>query len=433
MSGLIPNEINQIKEEMLGCGSFVWNAEDKEIIQCSNQLYVILEMEDNNAMTVDRFKSLVYGEDYDEVFEAYVYNVSAAKNQFDITHHIVTGSGKIKKITLRIRCFYDEDRNLSEMVGICIDLSFNHMRDYTTRLNNEKFYRLFGDAPIGIALLRMDGTSFLCNDSFVKSVHFKEFELKDLPFNTLIADEDQHSFMNMYQSLIEGKVQSFRNEFQMINKDDEKVWHDMTLSSVKDIYGNIKYLIAMIQPSQRNKKFSTRKGMINSIREELNDLSLKDSVSGLYTRQYVLQRLKELIMIFYEKNLSFASLLIDVDHIKRINENYGHKCGDKVIHDLSEIFKSVTRETDICARWGGEEFILLFPEMDRETATTLADRLRNEIRHTIMMWEGKEIQLTVSVAVTTYTSDDTLKTFISKVDKALYQEKKTQRDTTRVI
>jgi diguanylate cyclase (GGDEF)-like protein len=162
-------------------------------------------------------------------------------------------------------------------------------------------------------------------------------------------------------------------------------------------------------------------------------LSLRDSLSGLYNRQYVLRRLRELILVFYEKHLTFSALLIDVDRIKNINDTYGHACGDKIIHDLSEIFKSLTRESDICARWGGEEFIILFPEMDVETATSLAERVRTEVKNTIMMWEGKEIKVTISVSVTSYTTDDTLKTFISKVDDALYRDKHDKRDYVRRI
>lgn len=312
-------------------------------------------------------------------------------------------------------------------------MSYNNQRDYSTRLNDEKFYRLFGDAPIGISLLRVDGTSFLCNDSLVDSVYYKEYELKELPFHALIHEEDQHKFVTLYKSMVEGQIPSFRNDFRIINKKGEKVWHDITASSVRDMYDKIKYIIIMAQPSQRNTSQSTRKGLLKSIRDELNDLSLRDSLSGLYNRQYALSKLRELILVFYEKNLTFSTLLIDLDHINHINEKFGYECGDKIIHDLSEIFKAATRDTDVGARWGGEEFIILFPEMDIHTATILANRLRNEVRNTILMWEGHEIQMTVSISVTSYTSDDTLKTFLNKIDKALYEDKTDLRDIVRQI
>jgi len=423
----------KIVEELLNCGSFVWDKECAPLLFLSERMCQLLEINCVESIGLNQLIDFVHPEEYDDALTKLNMFLESEAESIDILLHLVSKTGKIIRVTCRLKCFYAQDSELIKVVGVCINVSNNHPRDYSTRLNDEKFYRLFGDAPIGISMLRTDGMCFLCNDSFIENVSYKEHELKELPFYSLIDDEDQHAFMALYQSIIDNKLESFRNEFRIVNKNGDKVWNDVTLSTVKDIYGSIKYFIAMIQPSQRNKKTGPRKGLINTIREELNDLSLRDSMSGLYNRQYLLRRLRELILVFYEKHLSFSALLIDVDHIGDINDTYGHACGDKIIHDLSDVFKSLTRETDICARWGGEEFVILFPEMDIQTAKLLGERLRNEVKNTIMVWEGKEIQITVSVSVTAYNSDDTLKTFINKLDHALYEGKETKRDSVRII
>lgn len=428
----ILSEMKQI-EALLNCGSFVWSKESPSFINVSESLCQMLDLDAVDTIELDQIITFIHSEEYDDALTKLNMMIEAESEIIELILHLISQKGKIIRATCRLKCFYNDASVLVKVIGACINITNNHPRDYTTRLNDEKFYRLFGDAPIGISLLRTDGMCFLCNDSFVENVAYKEFELKELPFYSLIDDEDQHSFMALYQSVIDNKIQSFRNEFRIVNKNGEKIWNDVTLSTVKDIYGSIKYFIAMIQPSQRNRKTGPRKGLINTIREELNDLSLRDSMSGLYNRQYLLRRLRELILVFYEKHLSFSALLIDVDRIGDINDTYGHACGDKIIHDLSDIFKSLTRETDICARWGGEEFVILFPEMDIQTAKILGDRLRNEVKSTIMVWEGKEIQITVSVSVTAYNSDDTLKTFISKLDHALYDDRSKTKDSIRII
>ncbi len=425
-------DIHLIQEKMIGCGSFTWTVKHKDIMEVSHGFFEMLELEEE-LFTVDKFKSLILEEDFEELVENFHFNTNHQKYGFDMLFRTRTGKGRVKRVNARLRCYYDEVGGLFEVIGVLLDLSYNNQRDYSTRLNDEKFYRLFGDAPIGISLLRVDGTSFLCNDSLVDSVYYKEYELKELPFHVLIHEEDQHKFVSLYRSMVEGQIPSFRNDFRIINKRGDKVWHDITASSVHDMYDKIKYIIIMAQPSQRNASQSTRKGLLKSIRDELDDLSLRDSLSGLYNRQYALSKLRELILVFYERNLTFSTLMIDLDYINHINEKYGYECGDKIIHDLSEIFKSVTRDTDIGARWGGEEFIILFPEMDIHTATILANRLRNEVRNTILIWEGHEIQMTVSISVTAYTSDDTLKTFLNKIDKALYEDKTDIRDIVRQI
>jgi diguanylate cyclase (GGDEF)-like protein len=97
------------------------------------------------------------------------------------------------------------------------------------------------------------------------------------------------------------------------------------------------------------------------------------------------------------------------------------------------VFNSLTREADVCSRWGGEEFILLFPEIEVDIAEKLAERLRNDVKDTIILWEGKEIQMTVSIFVTSYTEDDTMKIFVNKIDHVLYDAIKEERDTIKVI
>lgn len=426
--------INEVKKErLMGCGSWEWSYMTPDDMVWSIQLRCILVIDDNMSPTVENFKQFVPAEEYKEVVEALRYQIDKKEEIFDLEHQVLTGNGSVKQILHRVNAEYDDKGTPIHMVGVCIDQTFKANRDYSTRLNNEKFYRIFGDAPMGISLLRVDGTCFLCNESLEGTILYKDYELKDLPFYSLIDDDDQSKFLTLFDSVVQNRIPSFRNDYRVVTRDGESVWHDITVSSVKDIYDHIKYLIVMIQPCQRNQSDSSRKGLIKSIREELNDLSLRDSLSGLYNRQYVLRKLKELILIFYEKHLSFAALLIDVDQLHMINDKYGHACGDKVIHDLSDIFKSLTRDTDICARWGGEEFIILVPEMNKESATILAERVRTEVKNTRIIWEGKEISVTVSINTTSYTSDDTLKTFINKVDHTLYNNPNKQVDSVRSI
>ncbi len=426
------NEIQLKQEKLLGCGTFVWNSAKPQEVKWSVGMFALVEMREQD-INLSIIKSIIVDEDLQEIEENFTYNIKACKENFDVLIRIKCGKNQIKKLNCRLDCSYDNEGVITEAIGVCIDMSFDNQRDYSTRLNDEKFYRLFGDAPIGISLLRTDGTCFLSNESFTKNVKYSDYELKDLPFQALIEEEQQHAFVNLYSNVIKSKIPSFRKDFRIVDKNGEKIWYEITVSSVKDINDCIKYIIVMTQPSQRNAANVSKKGLVSTIREELIDLSLRDSLSGLYNRQYVLKRLKELILIYYEKHLSFSALLVDVDYINKINVKYGYDCGDKVIHVLSEIFKTLTRDTDVCARWGGEEFIIVFPELDIDTALKLGERLRTEVKNTIIVWEGKEIQMTVSVNVTAYTSEDTLKTFLAKVDHVLYEDKKENRDSVRII
>jgi diguanylate cyclase (GGDEF)-like protein/PAS domain S-box-containing protein len=433
MDEVNPRKIDEIKETMLQTGSWTWNYQKQESISVSKGLCNILGRMYASAISIKEIKALITNQEFDEMQEKYNYHIGRHDIEADFYFHIKIYDGQSIFTHQRIHIIYDEQGRVTDLIGVVMNHTHQPNRDLDTRLQDEKFYRLFGDAPIGIALMRLDGTCILANKNLSESVQYKEYELKNLPFQMLVDDEDQHTFLKMYQSVIQQKIASFRKEYRLVAKDGTRTWTSITITSVEDSNHVLKYLIVMIQPSLRTEKTTVRTNLIRSIKEELSDLSLKDNTTGLYTRQYALRKIKEFILAFYERHMTFAVLMVDVDHIHKINRQYGHECGDYVIYTLSEVFKSLTREADVCSRWGGEEFILLFPEIEVNIAEKLAERLRNDVKDTIILWEGKEIQMTVSIFVTSYTEDDTLKIFVNKIDHVLYDAIKEERDTIKVI
>lgn len=121
-----------------------------------------------------------------------------------------------------------------------------------------------------------------------------------------------------------------------------------------------------------------------------------------------------------------ASLVIlDLDHFKHFNDTYGHLVGDKVLVKLAETISANIRKTDLFARWGGEEFVLLLPETDLDNAKIMCEKLR----HKVEMIECDETErITASFGVTQLHQEDTLKTALDRADRALYEAKKAGRN-----
>jgi len=125
-----------------------------------------------------------------------------------------------------------------------------------------------------------------------------------------------------------------------------------------------------------------------------------------------------------------ALISIDIDHFKRINDNYGHPAGDKVLIAVSKQLQDSLRQSDVLARIGGEEFSILLPETSTEDALVFAERIR-EAQSQLRIsgdWQG-EIQLSVSIGVSSYqVSDAEFDALFSRADKALYQAKNSGRN-----
>jgi diguanylate cyclase (GGDEF)-like protein len=181
------------------------------------------------------------------------------------------------------------------------------------------------------------------------------------------------------------------------------------------------------------KSFKQLKSEVKSIRNNnviLNQLAITDKLTSIYNRRYLDNILLEKIEKFNKKEQKKLSIIfIDIDDFKKINDNFGHVKGDKVLVEFSEIIKYNIRTEDIFGRWGGEEFIII-SESSLETTVEIANKLKNVIeKHTFC----KDLELTSSFGITTCKYNDTLSTIIQKADYALYQAKKNGKNQAFLI
>jgi diguanylate cyclase (GGDEF)-like protein len=129
----------------------------------------------------------------------------------------------------------------------------------------------------------------------------------------------------------------------------------------------------------------------------------------------------------YERALAF--ILIDMDDFKKINDTYGHLMGDKVLRQTAEILKDQTRETDIVARYGGEEIAVILSETESADALGVAEKLRRAVEKTKFNFQNQIVRVTISLGVANLDNpEDTMNTLIRRADKALYAAKQKGRN-----
>lgn len=160
--------------------------------------------------------------------------------------------------------------------------------------------------------------------------------------------------------------------------------------------------------------------------------SITDGLTGAKNRRYFDQRLSEEVAHSKRYKLSLSLLLLDVDHFKKINDTYGHKIGDEVLKNLSALVIEMVRDSDIVARYGGEEIAIITPSTPREEAELLAERLRSAIEKTTMATidaTQEVVQVTASIGVCSLglivQDKDAL---IEEADRALYMAKNQGRN-----
>lgn len=158
------------------------------------------------------------------------------------------------------------------------------------------------------------------------------------------------------------------------------------------------------------------------------ELALKDALTELPNRQAYNDYIEKELARVMRHGSPLSMAVCDVDKFKQVNDNYGHLAGDKVLKVIAKVISQSLRKSDFIARFGGEEFVVLFPETDLEAAMTVAEKMRITVESCPFHFKEKRVPVTASFGVTQFAEGDSADSLFSRADKALYQAKRQGRN-----
>jgi len=157
-------------------------------------------------------------------------------------------------------------------------------------------------------------------------------------------------------------------------------------------------------------------------------LATTDSLTELPNRRGFDILAEQALQEAQRDNSPLCAVLLDLDDFKRVNDQHGHLSGDQVLHDFAQQLRGTLRQSDILCRWGGEEFILLLKNTDRQAAHDLAEKLRQHCAAQRYQVEGQSLQVTVSLGLSQWQAGESLHALLGRTDRALYRAKQAGRD-----
>lgn len=182
------------------------------------------------------------------------------------------------------------------------------------------------------------------------------------------------------------------------------------------------------KPCPRGKKECPIYDDVARLRRENQELTEKvrtDHLTGLYNVRHLHDALDQEIERTKRTRHPTALIILDLDHFKPVNDTYGHVVGDQALKHIAVIIQNSIRRLDISCRYGGEEFAVVLPSTSHLPAIQVAERIRENVEQTSFAVADSELNLTVSIGLDTYThkSGDTVREFIERADKLLYEAK----------
>ena len=174
-------------------------------------------------------------------------------------------------------------------------------------------------------------------------------------------------------------------------------------------------------------QLSRRNLQLADIVERIHDMAVKDEMTGFYRRRHAMELLAKACGQSARGAYQLAVVYLDLDHFKRINDDFGHRIGDRVLERFAEVARRHLSGQDFAARLGGEEFMLVLPVSDPDEASNLAEGILLGMRSQ-RFEEAPGLAVTVSAGLAMYRREETPEQVILRADRALYQAKESGRD-----
>lgn len=162
--------------------------------------------------------------------------------------------------------------------------------------------------------------------------------------------------------------------------------------------------------------------------ETLEHAALTDPLTGTQNRRYFDDALREYLEEFRRIDKPVGLMIFDLDHFKQVNDTHGHDIGDRVLREVANCLRDMTRYHDVVARLGGEEFAVVAPNMDVELLYKLAERIRKAVAGLVVVTGNVRLKVTTSVGLAVWDGRETAEEFYRRADKRLYQAKRMGRN-----
>ena len=253
-------------------------------------------------------------------------------------------------------------------------------------------------------------------------VNDKVANLFGLPPEQIIGQKEQ-------DILPKETAEHFHKTDNLVIKQQRVLRTEETLSSNGQTYH---YLSVKTPVTLSDKRsiigFSTDVSEIYKLKEEFKHLANTDELTGIYNRRYFIVQSENAFCAFKRQHSDFSLVTFDIDYFKQVNDEFGHPVGDAVLKNLSNIVKALLRQEDTFSRIGGEEFAILLPYTNLQSAMVVAERLQAQLASEYVYTETL-LKVTLSIGVTAFNeSDDSFDAIFSRVDKALYLAKEQGRN-----
>jgi diguanylate cyclase len=295
---------------------------------------------------------------------------------------------------------------------------------------------------VGLVILDRDYKIQLWNGFMENHSGIRPEEIHDKSLFESFHDISETWFRRKSEPVFELKTRAFTiweqrpylfkfKNYRPITGRASTMYQNSTIIPLESVDGNVKHICLIIYDVT---DIAVNQEDLTKANGNLAYLSQTDRLTELFNRGFWEEEFNREHKRCIRTNNPSSLVMLDIDHFKKVNDTYGHQAGDEVIRMLSSMIRQTARETDICGRYGGEEFTILLVDADATAATHFAERLRKKVDALTVNTNEHDIKFTISSGIAEYSINFKKHTqWIEAADKALYHSKENGRNRTTIF
>lgn len=291
------------------------------------------------------------------------------------------------------------------------------------RESEERFRNTLEHAPIGIMVASLNGRFIEVNQAICDLLGYSREELLKLSFMDITHPDDKEKTRENVRKLLDGEIGVYKLEKLYVRKDGSPVWGQVTASLLRDSSGAPLNFIGQVEDISERKRHQ----------EEIRRLAYYDALTELPNRRLQMNRLEQALVQAKRHGRSLAVMFLDLDRFKEINDTLGHDVGDELLRIMAARLETCVRGGDTVSRQGGDEFVIVLPEIARQQdATLVAEKILKLLSDPVAI-QGRGMKITTSIGIAVYPDDcaDDATSLMKKADIAMYRAKEAGRNTFR--
>jgi len=410
----------QLKESQLrleiateGTETGVWDWDMvNDSVTYSTQWKKMLGYEDHEVEnTFSGWKNLWHPDDSTSIEKALKDHLAGKTEKYEIVHRLRHKNGDWRWIVTRGTILKDSNNKPYRKIGTNVDIT--KIKQIEARLFQEKEEFKTTLISVGDGVISTDekGRIKLMNDVAEKLTGWTQEEAYNKPLEKVLNIINEYSreiCENPAKKALElGKIVEMANHTILIAKDNKEIPIEDSAAPIKDRNGNITGTVIVFRDfTEKREK-----------QKEIEYLSFNDHLTGLYNRRYMEDSINRMDT---ERNLPFSIIAADVNGLKLTNDAYGHEMGDKLLIAVAEIFKKSCRHEDIVCRVGGDEFVILLPNVDEKKVEKIIERIKEESQNTTL--DSVIVSLALGYSTKKRKDKDILEVY-KEADNKMYKNK----------